>query len=636
MHDRNRNLQGSVDHSIVMPMYVSQLERFWSACSALRRHERARYLAAIVASIAFAGTCSAQSTLAIGSGSGVGGTAISVNLSVASATGAEPSALEWTLSYPASILNVTFTASPALTAAGKSLVCAGGSCLVYGMNATPIPSGTVATATLQLAPSASGSLPLHLSNTSAATGAGDALVVSPTDGSVLAHPAPTGALAQIADGGTLTSGIFVLNTTGNTANYSIQFYDDNGNFLTLPFATGSTSLLSGTLPPHGSVYIETTGTSQPPMDGSGQITADTGVVVQALFRNLVSGVYYEAAVPSTPGGKQIMFPYDDTTFATNGQPFVTGIAIANLDGATAATVLCTAYSSEGKIVSNGYLPVPVLQANGHWAGYSFDALVGSRGTIQCSSNTNLSATSLRFLGNEISSLPVVTNPVATVGTTQTAAIAQVAAGATLTTDIFVLNGGATQAPYTLNFYDDNGQPLAAPFAPVSGTLNPYGSTYIEEASAQPSSIAGWAQISAGPSVVVQALFRNAVNGIYYEAAIPSTPGSKEFLIPFDSTTFAGNGQQLVTGIAIANLDNTQANIVCTAYDPNGNTIVSGNPVAGAVVVPVLQPLGHWAAYQFPLLLGKRGTIDCKSNTNVSATALRFLGSALSSLPVVTE
>ena len=53
-------------------------------------------------------------------------------------------------------------------------------------------------------------------------------------------------------------------------------------------------------------------------------------------------------------------------------------------------------------------------------------------------------------------------------------------------------------------------------------------------------------------------------------------------------------------------------------------------------MPTLAPLGHWAAYQFPLLTGQRGTIDCVSNTNVSATALRFLGSALSSLPVVTE
>ncbi len=174
------------------------------------------------------------------------------------------------------------------------------------------------------------------------------------------------------------------------------------------------------------------------------------------------------------------------------------------------------------------------------------------------------------------------------------------------------------------------QPLAAPFSSISGTLAGQGSTYIEEASALPDSLQGWAQISAGSSVVVQALFRNAVNGIYYEAAIPSTPGSKEFLLPFDSTTFAGNGQPLVTGIAIANLDNSAANIVCTAYDPTGTVI------SGAVIVPSLAPLGHWAAYQFPLLVGKRGTIDCKSNTNVSATALRFLGSALSSLPVVTE
>ena len=238
----------------------------------------------------------------------------------------------------------------------------------------------MATVTVQLVPLASGSLQLHLSNTSAASGAGDALAVSTTDGTVLAHQAVTGALAQIADGGTLISGIFVLNTTATTANYSIQFYDDNGNSLTLPFATGSTSVLSGTLSPHGSVYIETTGADQTTVDGSGQITADTGVVVQALFRNLVSGVYYEAAVPSTPGGKQIMFPYDDTTFATNGQPFVTGIAIANMDGGTAANVLCTAYGSDGTIVPNAF-PVPSLPANGHWAGYQFPNLVGLRGTF---------------------------------------------------------------------------------------------------------------------------------------------------------------------------------------------------------------------------------------------------------------
>ena len=43
-----------------------------------------------------------------------------------------------------------------------------------------------------------------------------------------------------------------------------------------------------------------------------------------------------------------------------------------------------------------------------------------------------------------------------------------AAGGTLTTDIFILNGGTGSAPYILNFYDDNGQPLAAPLVRSRG------------------------------------------------------------------------------------------------------------------------------------------------------------------------
>jgi hypothetical protein len=121
-----------------------------------------------------------------------------------------------------------------------------------------------------------------------------------------------------------------------------------------------------------------------------------------------------------------------------------------------------------------------------------------------------------------------------------------------------------------------------------------------------------------------------VGGIFYEAAVPTTPGSTEFLIPFDSTTFAGTGQPLVTGVAIANLGSATATVNCTAYDPNGVVIPN------AVTVPALAPLGHWSSYQFPALTGESGTIDCVSNTSVSAVALRFLGSALSSLPVVTK
>jgi hypothetical protein len=157
--------------------------------------------------------------------------------------------------------------------------------------------------------------------------------------------------------------------------------------------------------------------------------------------------------------------------------------------------------------------------------------------------------------------------------------------------------------------------------------------YYEASNPQTSSVIGGSgQITADPSIVVQALFReNSSGSTYYEAAVPSSSGSKEFLLPFDATTFAATGQPFYTGFAIANLDATMSNVVCTARDSGGSIIPS------AIAVPPLAPQGHWANYLFPNLTGSRGTIDCVSNTNIAATALRFIGTkAFSSLPVITK
>ena len=50
--------------------------------------------------------------------------------------------------------------------------------------------------------------------------------------------------------------------------------------------------------------------------------------------------------------------------------------------------------------------------------------------------------------------------------------------------------------------------------------------------------------------------------------------------------------------------------------------------------PTLNLLGHYANYLFPSLMGKRGTLDCNADTLVSAIALRFIGDAFSTLPVI--
>jgi hypothetical protein len=371
------------------------------------------------------------------------------------------------------------------------------------------------------------------------------------------------------------------------------------------------------------------------ISGWGQITADPSIVVQALFRNNVNGTYYEAAVPSSSGSKEFLIPFDATTFAATNAPLYTGFAIANLDQAT-SVVSCIARDPNGVTIPGG-VSVPALAPLGHWANYLFPVLTGKRGTIDCVSNTNIAATALRFIGSDaLSSLPVISNPANSGTGTRTGALAHFAAGGTWTTGFFVINAANRPAQFSVSFYDDNGNSIALPFGNgssnnIGGTLAANGSAYFEAGDFQASTSTGWGRITADSSVVVQALFRNNAKGTYYEAAVPSGSGSKEFLFPFDATTFAGNGAPFYTGFAIANMDQATANVTCTARDSLGNL------VPNAVPVPQLKAFGHWANYLFPMLTGKRGTIDCVSNTNVAATALRFIGNdALSSLPVIAK
>jgi len=106
---------------------------------------------------------------------------LSLNLTVTTVPGSEPSGIEWTLSYPAGdVAAIDVAAGPALTMAGKSIFCNHRvgmiTCLGVGLNANPIYNGVAAVVTLTLAPTtASSLLPLPVGATSAVLGDGTAL-----------------------------------------------------------------------------------------------------------------------------------------------------------------------------------------------------------------------------------------------------------------------------------------------------------------------------------------------------------------------------------------------------------------------------------------------------------------------------
>src|ERR1022692_2653361 len=129
-----------------------------------------------IALVSFVSSLAGQNvTMSVGSASGTPGATVSVGVSFTSSNGAQPTAFQFTVSFPAgSVTSASALVGSSASAAGKSLSCSNGSgsitCLVFGLNTTVVASGNLASISLQIAPSATNSFPLSLSGASASDG----------------------------------------------------------------------------------------------------------------------------------------------------------------------------------------------------------------------------------------------------------------------------------------------------------------------------------------------------------------------------------------------------------------------------------------------------------------------------------
>src|SRR6185369_11584286 len=103
-------------------------------------------------------------SLQLSSAAATPGATVSLQLSLMPSSTIQPVALQWDLSVPPNVVATNATIGAAATSAGKSLACAGLRCIVWGMNATTIPSGTVATVNVTLSATASGPTVVRLIN----------------------------------------------------------------------------------------------------------------------------------------------------------------------------------------------------------------------------------------------------------------------------------------------------------------------------------------------------------------------------------------------------------------------------------------------------------------------------------------
>ncbi len=137
----------------------------------------------------------AQSSLTLSSATAAPGSSVALNLTLASPSGSEPAAIQWTLDYPAaSVAGLSVSAGSAATSAEKSIACASSSdsgyiCIVSGLNSNTISNGVVGVVSLVLTPNAT-TAPIGMSNVLGASPVGDSLPVSPAGGTVSIATAP--------------------------------------------------------------------------------------------------------------------------------------------------------------------------------------------------------------------------------------------------------------------------------------------------------------------------------------------------------------------------------------------------------------------------------------------------------------
>jgi len=155
--------------------------------------------------VAASGSAMAQHVaLSLGSGSAIPGRSVSLNLSLATSGGAQPTALQWIIAYPASaISSVSVTPGAAATAASKNVTCSSrtGStiCVVFGANDDALSNGVLATATLNFeAGTVVSAAPVQVASVSAITSADSSIPTSATGRVIAIRPASGTAVAPAA------------------------------------------------------------------------------------------------------------------------------------------------------------------------------------------------------------------------------------------------------------------------------------------------------------------------------------------------------------------------------------------------------------------------------------------------------
>jgi sugar lactone lactonase YvrE len=226
------------------------------------------------------------------------------------------------------------------------------------------------------------------------------------------------------------------------------------------------------------------------------------------------------------------------------------------------------------------------------------------------------------------------------GFTSTGSMAQLAFAGSWVTTYTLINTSSAAVQARLNFFDNNGNPLAVPLvfpqspagagplvaATLDRTVGPGAGLVIQTASlpGQQTQV-GWAQLLSSGSLGGFAVFQQTIGTTIQEGVVPlENRNPAAFEVWFDNTG------GYATGIALANAGSQAANIPLVIHDDTGAVLLSATTS--------LPAMGHTSfdlAGTYALTAGKRGTVefDTPSGGQISVLGLRFNPTgAFSSVP----
>ncbi len=439
----------------------------------------------------------------------------------------------------------------------------------------------------------------------------------------------TAVFPQIAVGGSRNyrTSIVAINTNAVAATVNLTLTKSDAT----PFPAGVLSGPDNTwlaVPENGAAVRETAGTADL-ISGYARLLSSVPVSGTALFKTMSgNNIVSEAGVGLPKPSRSF------TVYIDNSDSAYSGYALANY-GTTTANLTLTLRDGTGLQKDVQLLSLPPGQHRAEFAFQRFaSASEGFEGTIEFASDQPISAVALRYdnpAQDVFSTVPVLTDEAA-----KSLYFPQAADGGGYRTDFILVNPSDSPAIATLEFFANDGSPLAFPIGgigrlTITVSLNPRGVARLFTDGTSADLRVGWVRVTSSAAIGGSAIFQTTSGGlIKSEAGVSSSPLTNHFVTFVESLGYAASG------LAVSNPNSTEVRLTFNLRDSGGELVATRQLT--------LKPLGHTAQFfsgpdqLFPTGFDQfQGTLEVIADGQVVAVALRydnFLADVFATLPVV--